>query len=77
MNPPNHYLSASAIARPALEKLGITQDGECRLVVAAHHQWILRNAYLFNAVKYLWRCEFKGCLQEDLACRREAPRSNL
>lgn len=68
VNHPSHYASASELGRKLLRRFSVFQesdfDRECDLVMVAYgwHQ----DAYLYNAAKYLWRCEFKGALLLDL-----------
>lgn len=64
---PSHYASACPLGRKLLRRLGLCDadlDRECDLVLV-DLGWH-KNAYLYNAVAYLWRCESKGMLETDL-----------
>jgi len=68
VNHPSHYnAGASPLAQPALAKLGIFHyDSECIETIEQGYPWLLENAYAFTAVVYLWRCEYKGTMRQDL-----------
>ena len=62
---PKHYTSgASEIGRPALKHLWFTEDDfQLECLEALHkdnHQWILRDAFVFCVVRYLWRAGLKS-----------------
>jgi hypothetical protein len=62
---PRHYTSgASEIGRPALKHLWFTEDDfQLECLEALHkdnHQWILRDAFVFFVVRYLWRAGLKS-----------------
>lgn len=64
-----HYnKGCSAIARPLLTKrLSIDQfDDECIKAIDNHYPWLHREGCLMTAVIYLWRCEYKSELLQDL-----------
>lgn len=68
VNHPGHYASACPIGRKLLSNFRIFSesdfDRECDLVLVecGWHD----DAHLYNAAKYLWRCESKGALLQDL-----------
>jgi Protein of unknwon function (DUF3310) len=68
VNHPSHYASACRIGRKVLRRFSTFAeadfDRECDLVMV-EYGWH-ENAYLYNAAKYLWRCESKGALMLDL-----------
>ena len=68
VNHPSHYnAGASPLAQPALAKLGIFHyDSECIETIEQGYPWLLENSYAFTAVVYLWRCEYKGTMRQDL-----------
>ena len=66
---PPHYSVASPIAVPALLALGVCGlelSLECIETLERYNVTLLMNPYTFNACKYLWRCDRKGSLLDDL-----------
>ena len=68
---PKHYTSgASEIGRPALKEIGFTADDfeiEClQALNKDKHRWILKDAFVFSVVRYLWRAGLKDDLRQDL-----------
>lgn len=67
---PEHYQSCSRDTLWMLSDFGFSDaelSSECiKVLETESHQWILRDAYLFTAVVYLWRAGEKGDLIDDL-----------
>lgn len=59
---PNHYRGASNYGRKYLYQLGFADGWNTDLFTAVerHYPELLRDAYLFSAIKYLWRVGVKG-----------------
>jgi hypothetical protein len=72
VNAPKHYTSgASSIGRPALKVLGFTDyEFEFECLDALHWRdeslWILKDAFVFCVVRYLWRAGLKDNAVQDL-----------
>lgn len=67
INHPAHYQSACETGRRILRAFGFSEDvlsEECDAVMR-HVGWT-KDAYLYNACKYCWRCEKKASLTDDL-----------
>jgi hypothetical protein len=68
MYTPNHYRVASHYGAERLQSIGIKPEHlrmECFEALEQHYPWILRDAYLFNVVKYWWRMGLKGDAADD------------
>jgi len=68
---PKHYTSgASEIGRPVLKHLWFTEeDFQLECLEALHqdnHKWILRDAFMYSVVRYLWRAGLKDDEKQDL-----------
>lgn len=64
---PSYYQSACETGRRILRSFGFTEDifnEECDAVMR-YTGWN-KDAYLYNACKYCWRCEKKASLTDDL-----------
>ena len=72
MKTPVHYQGASKEGRKYLHALlhkgprSPAYDTDLFTAAEKHFPWLLRDAYLFNACKYLWRLGHKGDRNADL-----------